>query len=481
MKSWKYLAIAAAVAGVAVTASPADAGSVGTKGGNVDYQSKTTVVRDEVQGKDKIVEKTKDVWGKDIEEKGKNTSSTKWKDDKVNTNKSYKVNIYAVHDLFGGNGDWEYAGSKTFDSKNQAKNAKASMAKTAVSTGRSGFSSLSSDGSGVWGWGNGTRGYGKYQLGWDASIGSWSKDSSSKSYVKTTESKKTKDHRDYDRTVETKSDGGTAYTGTTEKFLGSDKEFLSRKYEFNNGDSILIGDRDNMSSAYAAQGTTKVTDSYKQTDHYLLTDNYTHTTINTKQKVYKNYTETITTKQKVYNENIVYKANMTVSVTPIVLDLDGDGKIEASNGQYLPHKGDFSQNVVMFDFYGDGFPVAMEWVGTNDGLLCRPEADGTVKGTNLFGSANGYANGYDELASLDVNRDGALTGEELTGLMVWQDENHNGVADKGELKSLTELGITSIGTKAEKLSSTYIRDGKTFKSFDWNPSVEQVRKIDVAR
>ena len=178
----------------------------------------------------------------------------------------------------------------------------------------------------------------------------------------------------------------------------------------------------------------------------------------------------------------VYQIDVFGYTSPIVLDLDGDGVIEASKGQYLSHPTTFAydSHVAMFDFHGNGFPVLTEWVGKNDGLLCRPEADGSVKGVNLFGTSNGSENGYEDMALLDANQSGALEGAELEGLYVWQDRNCNGIADKGELSAVQSLGITSISVKHDNMTSTFVRNGQTFKSFDWWPSVMDVREVKVS-
>ncbi|MBQ7503240.1 hypothetical protein IJT93_11140 [bacterium] len=208
------------------------------------------------------------------------------------------------------------------------------------------------------------------------------------------------------------------------------------------GEVILVGDMEDLDHAYAAQGKVTV--------------------------------------DTILNKHQTYQINGHGRVSPIILDLDGNGKVSASNGQYLPHGNTFNADgAVMFDFYGNGFPVATEWVGEGDGLLCRvPE--GKMNGTHLFGTANGYANGFDEMASLDADNNGALEGAELEGLYVWQDKNHNGLADQGELSTLAELGVTSIGVNHKELVGSFVRNGQTFKSFDWWPSVKDARRIKVA-
>lgn len=244
--------------------------------------------------------------------------------------------------------------------------------------------------------------------------------------------------------------GRGTYNGRT---MSTSSKKTDNRYTYvtvDNSQALVVGDEDAYKSGYVAQGTQVRT---------TVTAGNLH-------------------------EDFYYRVKGTGVVSPIILDLDGDGKIEASHGKYLPHTCDFSSGetkAVMFDFYGNGFPVAMEWVGSNDGLLCRPEADGTVTGANLFGVANGHDNGYDELAALDINRDGVLEGDELEGLSVWTDKNVNGVAEKGELSTVQELGITSIGVNHKEFKSSFTRNGKEFMSVDWWPCMMDVRKVEIKK
>lgn len=233
--------------------------------------------------------------------------------------------------------------------------------------------------------------------------------------------------------------------------------------------TILVGDPDAIFNAYTATG--------KVTINEIRDDYYTRNHVYERDHVVGYTKDVRTVKEGTRTE--VWQLNATRKYSPIVLDLDGDGKIEASNGQYLAHN-DFSSKVVSFDFFGNGFPVLTEWVGANDGLLCRPNADGSVKGTNLFGIANGFDNGYEEMASLDVDNSGSLEGAELKELRVWTDVNGNGIAEANELKTLDELGITSIKVSHNNYASTFVRNGQTFKSFDWWPNCREMRKVDMA-
>ena len=165
------------------------------------------------------------------------------------------------------------------------------------------------------------------------------------------------------------------------------------------------------------------------------------------------------------------------SSDPIVLDLDGDGKLEASNGNYLPHSLCVPESeLVAFDINADGFEELVEWVGANDGLLVHDITNNEVSGKNLFGDINGFKDGFEQLATLDTNKDGALTGEELAGLSVWQDKNRNAKIDAGEIHSLESLGITKLNVEAIELTATFERNGKYYMMWDWNPVTIMVKK-----
>jgi hypothetical protein len=53
------------------------------------------------------------------------------------------------------------------------------------------------------------------------------------------------------------------------------------------------------------------------------------------------------------------------------------------------------------------------------------------------------------LATLDVDSDGALRGEELKGIALWFDGDRDGVSQPGEVKQLHHVGVTAIFTRSE--------------------------------
>ena len=144
-------------------------------------------------------------------------------------------------------------------------------------------------------------------------------------------------------------------------------------------------------------------------------------------------------------------------VSPIVFDLNNDGKIGVT-GETSSKEKDLNSSLgktVAFDIDGDGKKDIIEWInGSGDGILINNK-DGNAKndmdGNRLFGDEGGkYQNGYEKLSLLDINNDGKLTGDELDGLNLWIDDGDAKV-EEGELKTLNELGITSIDTKMKEV------------------------------
>ena len=128
------------------------------------------------------------------------------------------------------------------------------------------------------------------------------------------------------------------------------------------------------------------------------------------------------------------------AIDPIVLDLDHNGFAFTSQA-----------DGVQFDINGDGAKDQVAWTNGHDGFLAF-DVNGNGKidnGNELFtpSFAGGhFADGMAALASLDSNHDGIIDSadQDFSKLLVWQDVNHNGVSDAGELKGLAELGILSI-------------------------------------
>ena len=131
---------------------------------------------------------------------------------------------------------------------------------------------------------------------------------------------------------------------------------------------------------------------------------------------------------------------------PLVLDLDGDGiELTALAG-----------STTHFDYGQDGFAERTGWVSADDGILVRDSnGNGTVDGAReLFGSAT--QDGFAVLETMDTNGDGRVDMADVgfQELYVWQDANQNGQADAGELKQLSDLGISSVSVVRQAVGTT---------------------------
>lgn len=111
-----------------------------------------------------------------------------------------------------------------------------------------------------------------------------------------------------------------------------------------------------------------------------------------------------------------------------------------------------SQSKVNYSFTGADAAIHTGWVGDGTGLLAYVNGAGDVtNGTQLFSGASFFASGattgFQALAALDSNKDGVVDANDsaFSNLAVWVDANKNGVAEAGELESLSSLGIKSIG------------------------------------
>ena len=99
--------------------------------------------------------------------------------------------------------------------------------------------------------------------------------------------------------------------------------------------------------------------------------------------------------------------------------------------------------------YGAG-SVATAWVAGNDGILVRDaNHDGQASASEIVFATSG--SDLQGLAAYDSNHDGRLSSADsaYADFQVWQDANSNGVVDKGEMHSLTALGIASISLTSD--------------------------------
>ncbi len=138
---------------------------------------------------------------------------------------------------------------------------------------------------------------------------------------------------------------------------------------------------------------------------------------------------------------------------------------------------------VRFDLDGTGRQQEWQWI-TRDAawLVFDPRQTGKITSSiQMFGNRSFLlfcGDGYEALSLLDDDGDGSITGPELSGLALWRDLNSNGVSDPGEVKPVSEYGITSFSTSRRTHPSgiLFSAEGVTFEDGSTRPTYDVILK-----
>jgi Ca2+-binding RTX toxin-like protein len=158
-----------------------------------------------------------------------------------------------------------------------------------------------------------------------------------------------------------------------------------------------------------------------------------------------------------YEANIVSKhspdddGGLFGGLFPVVLDLDGDGldfaAVEESN--------------VLADADRDGDPEKVAWMSGTDGLVMLDrDGNGRFSSMDEISFVDDHPDARTDMEGLalafDSNENGRLDAgdERWDDFYVWQDADGDGTSDSGELRTLTEQGIESIGVVSDGRGET---------------------------
>ena len=133
--------------------------------------------------------------------------------------------------------------------------------------------------------------------------------------------------------------------------------------------------------------------------------------------------------------------------SPIIIDVDGTGFQLTS-----------AEDGVDFDFFADNHPIRIAWTaaGSSNAFLVRDlnRNHKITTGKELFGNLTPQPpsddpNGFRALAQFDLDHEGWVEEDEAEKghIQLWNDANHNGVTDFGELHNLRQAGIKRISVR----------------------------------
>ncbi|MBL0420468.1 tandem-95 repeat protein [Ramlibacter sp. AW1] len=145
-----------------------------------------------------------------------------------------------------------------------------------------------------------------------------------------------------------------------------------------------------------------------------------------------------------YYGEVLSSAVIGTFVTPIAVDLDGDGLTYVST----------TDSMVEFELHGNDLRHRLAWIAPRDGVLAWDRnGDHLVNGPAEFAFARytpGATTDLEGLRAFDSNANSLLDAgdDEWRAFGIWQDGDDNGRSEAHEFRTLDEAGIQSIALQS---------------------------------
>lgn len=138
--------------------------------------------------------------------------------------------------------------------------------------------------------------------------------------------------------------------------------------------------------------------------------------------------------------------------SPLALKFDGDELPEVENSSRFPLFDNRGHKISWPTFKKEVYLLGLDKNG--NGVIDN--------GSELFGDINNFPDGFKNLMFYDSNKDGVIDEKDpvFEQLRLWRDKNHDGKSTKSEVKTLKQMGVSSISLQYENTTNNLNENAK---------------------